>query len=100
MQIVDQKLRLRVEKSLVMRDRLDVGPKGLVVVEIADVMAQERMASPAQGEGRLQLAAEGEDRSAGTRSAGGAAVARRPASARIGSSPPATIRVTESSQRR
>ena len=64
MQIVDQELRLHVEKTLIMRDRLDVGPEGLVVVEIADVMAEERMTSPAHRERRLQLAAQGERRCA------------------------------------
>ncbi len=64
MQIVDQELRPQVEKSLIMRDRLGVGAEGLVVIEIADVMAEEGMTSPAHRERRLQLATQGQRRPA------------------------------------
>src|SRR5437588_489331 len=38
------------------------GPVGVVVVEVAQVMAEERLATMAEGERRLELAPDGEDR--------------------------------------
>src|SRR5262245_18277152 len=63
-QIMDQELRPEIEKPLVMRDRFPEGPEGCVMVEIADVVAEERVMAPAEGDRRLELAAQGDGRHA------------------------------------
>ena len=58
MQVVRDEFRTDREELLIMADGVDVGPVRLVVVEVADVMAEEGMAAPSEGEGRLLLSAE------------------------------------------
>lgn len=58
MPVMHKACRLETEETLIMRNRLAVGSECLVVVEIADVVAEEGVAPAAERERRLELAAE------------------------------------------
>jgi hypothetical protein len=62
MQVGNEQLGLQREEVLVMADGLDKGAVGRVMLEIADVMTEESMALASEGEGGLELAAQGQDR--------------------------------------
>src|SRR5712691_11094447 len=61
MQVVCHRLRDNVKKLFEVRDALNEGAIGLVVFQVADVVAQEGILPPGQTEGVLQMAATGED---------------------------------------
>ena len=69
------------------------------MVEVAEVVAQERLPAAAQGERRLELAADGQDRPRAVERASGSAAGRSRASGGPAVRRPSTTRVTESSQR-
>ena len=82
--------------------QLEIPPEGLVrlmIVEIAQVMAEKRLLAAAQGKGALQLPPDGQERARGTARAIRSAAGRNRAIAARAVSSPATTRVTESSQR-
>ena len=62
MQVVNDQLGPDGEQLLVKRDILLEGSEGVVMIEVAQVMAEERMPAAAQGERRLELTADGQDR--------------------------------------
>ncbi len=62
MQVLDDELRLEAEEAAVMGDGLAIDAEGRVVVQVADVVAQEGMGAATHGERRLELPAKGERR--------------------------------------
>src|SRR6185437_6709037 len=61
-QVVDDNLRPDAEELLVEGDVLLKSAEGLVVVEVAHVMAEERLPIAPQGEGRLEMPAHSQQR--------------------------------------
>ncbi len=61
-QVANQQLRLEGEQVLVMGDGLGEGTEGGVVIEVAEVMAEQGMPVASQGKGGLELPAERQDR--------------------------------------
>ena len=64
-QIVSDQLRLHREELLEVLDPLREGTEGLVVLQVADVVADPGPLALGEAEGALELGAAGQDRSAG-----------------------------------
>src|SRR5262249_42103935 len=64
MEIVHHDLRIELEESTEVTDRLDVCSEGRLAREVAEMLAEKRLAAADERKGALELAATGQDRTA------------------------------------